>query len=93
MYVKQNGGAGVLASTSVSGDPILLNAASDPAGDGKRETDGVSGPNMPNLDILESSFSQPSAANCHPSGTACYRIKMVINNLSLTPPAPDAVAV
>src|SRR5207248_6327568 len=38
MYVKQNGGRGVFASTStVSGDAILLNAASEPAGDGKME--------------------------------------------------------
>jgi hypothetical protein len=94
MYVRQNGGSGVFANTTVTGDPILLNAASDPAGDGKRETDGVSLPNMPNLDILQSSFSQPALANCHPAGTPCYRVKMVINNMSLTPPAPpDTVAI
>src|SRR5437879_6480865 len=94
MYVKQNGGTGLFASSSpVSGDPILLNAASDPAGDGKRETDGISGPNIPNLDILLSSFSQPAPANCHPAGTPCYRVKMTVNNLSLTPPLPDTFAV
>jgi hypothetical protein len=93
MYVKQNGGAGLFASTVVSGDPILLNAASDPAGDGKRETDGVSLPSMPNLDILHSSFSQPTPANCRPAGTPCYRVKMTVNNLTLAPPVPDAVAV
>src|SRR5205085_7568774 len=81
------------ANTAVSGDPILLNAASDPAGDGKRETDGLSSGNIPNLDIVQSSFSQPAPANCHPSGTPCYRIKMTVNNMSLTPPAPDAFAV
>src|SRR2546428_4662690 len=94
MYVKQNGGTGLFASSSpVSGEPILLNAASDPAGDGRRETDGVSLPNDPNLDILLSSFSQPAPANCHPAGTPCYRVKMTVNNLSLMPPAPDSVAV
>ena len=93
MYVRQNGGSGLFTNTSVTGDPILLNAASDPSGDGRRETSGVSGPNMPNLDILQSSFSQPDPANCHPSGTACYRVKMVVNNMSLTPPAPDTVAI
>ena len=67
---------------------ILLNGASDPSGDGKRETDGVSGPNMPNLDVVQSSFSQPAPADCHPSGTPCYRVKMTLNNLSLTPPGP-----
>jgi hypothetical protein len=94
MYVKQNGGTGLFASSSpVSGDPILLNSASDPAGDAKRETDGLTSANIPNLDILQSSFSRPSAANCNPSGTPCYRVKMTVNNLSLTPPAPDTVAV
>ena len=93
MYVKQNGGSGVYASTTIKGNSILLGGASDPSGDGKRETDGISGTNIPNLDILQSSFSQPSPANCHPAGTPCYRVKMKINNLSLTPPAPDSVAV
>jgi hypothetical protein len=94
MYVKQNGGTGLFASSSpVSGDPILLNAASDPAGDGRRETDGLTSANIPYLDILQSSFSQPAPANCHPAGTPCYRVGMTINNLSMTPPAPDTVAV
>jgi len=94
MYVRQNGGASVFASSpQVRGDAILLNAASDPAGDGRRESAGVTGPNDPNLDILQSSFSQPALAACHPAGTPCYRVKMIVNNLSLTPPAPDAVAV
>ena len=93
MYVRQNGGAGVYANKTVAGDSILLNAASDPAGDGKRETDGVTGGNIPNLDILHSSMSKPSAGDCHPSGTPCYRVRMTVNNLTLTPPAPDTVAV
>src|SRR5207244_2337432 len=54
---------------------------------------GVSLPSDPKLDILHSSFSKPSAADCHPSGTPCYRVRMTVNNLSLTPPAPDTVAV
>ena len=95
MYVKQNGGSGLRASTSpVTGDPILLNAANDPSGDAKRETNGVTGPNMPNLDILRSSMFQPDPAGCHPSGTPCYRVNMTVNNLSLVAPgAPDPVAV
>ncbi|MFY9550981.1 MAG: hypothetical protein WAU32_07510 [Thermoanaerobaculia bacterium] len=94
MYVKQNGGAGLFTSSSpVHGDPILLNAASDPAGDGKRETNGISLASDPNLDILFSSFSQPTPANCHPAGTPCYRVKTTVNNLSLAPPLPDTVAV
>src|SRR5207237_10320861 len=47
MYVKQNGGTGVYVNKTVPANPILLNAASDPANDGKRETNGVSGPNDP----------------------------------------------
>ena len=94
MYVKQNGGSSVsAASPTVSGDAILINGASDPSGDGKRENAGVSGPNMPAQDILDSSFSQPSASDCHPAGTPCYRVKMTVNNLSLAPPAPDADSV
>jgi hypothetical protein len=94
MYVRQNGGTGVFAGTSTGGDPILLNAASDPAGDGKRETDGISGPNNPSLDILQSSMSKPDPANCHPAGAPCYRVKMTVNNLTIpTVPAPDAFAV
>ena len=86
MYVKQNGGTGLFASKTVTGDPILLNAVSDPSGDAKRETDGLTSANIPNLDILQSSFSQPAPANCHPANTPCYRVKMTVNNLSLTPP-------
>jgi len=93
MYVKQNGGTGVFASIAVGGDAILLNGASDPTGDARRESAGVTGPNDPNLDIVQSSFSQPTPANCHPAGTPCYRVKTTVSNLTLAPPAPDAVAV
>jgi len=86
MYVKQNGGTGLFASSSpVHGDPILLNAASDPAGDAKRETNGSTSANFPNLDVLQSSFSRPDPAKCNPSGTPCYRVNMTVNNLSLAP--------
>ncbi|MDQ6801029.1 MAG: hypothetical protein M3041_09355 [Acidobacteriota bacterium] len=94
MYVKQNGGIGLFVRSSpVGGDPIMLNAAGDPSGDAKRETDTLTSANIPNLDILQSSFSQPAPADCHPAGTPCYRVKMTVNNLSLTPPAPDLFAV
>lgn len=90
MYVRQNGGASV-SSTSpiVTGDPILINAASDPAGDGRFDANGVVGAsNLANLDILDSSMSKPDPAACHPQGTPCYRVKMTVNDLSsLAPPA------
>jgi hypothetical protein len=94
MYVKQNGGTGLFASSSpVVGDPILLNAASDPSEDAKRETGGSTSFNIRYLDILQSSFSQPMQADCHPNSAPCYRVKMTVQKLSLTPPAPDTVAV
>ena len=101
MYVKQNGGPGLLAGKTVTGDPILFNAASDPAGDAKREANGLTSANAPSLDILFSSLSQPAPSECHPAGSPCYRVKMTVNNLSLAAPfaanlpfyAGDTVAV
>jgi len=88
MYVRQNGGTGLFAATTVTGDPILFNTTTDPSGDGRYEAAGITSANFPNLDILESSISKPAVSDCHPSGTACYRVKMTLNNLSLLPPGP-----
>jgi uncharacterized repeat protein (TIGR01451 family) len=87
MYVRQNGGTSTSSSTPlVSGDPILINSASDPSGDGEFDANGTTGASMPNLDILDSSMSKPASADCHPSGTACYRVKMTVKDLrSLAP--------
>jgi hypothetical protein len=90
MYVRQNGGTGLYASTSpVSGDPILLNTTTDPSGDGTFDANGLISDNLPNLDILNSSMSKPAAANCHPSGTPCYRVRMTLNNLDLKIPSVE----
>ncbi|MDQ1495088.1 MAG: hypothetical protein QOG69_1571, partial [Actinomycetota bacterium] len=90
MYVRQNAGTGLYASTSpVSGDPILLNTTTDPSGDGTYDAAGVSSANLPNLDILGSSMSRPASSDCHPAGTPCYRVRMTVNNLSLNPPATE----
>jgi len=91
MYVRQNGGPGLFASTAVTGDPIIFNTTTDPSGDGRYEAAGMTNmTNFANLDILESSMSKPATSDCHPSGTACYRVKMTLSNLSLLPPgAPD----
>jgi uncharacterized repeat protein (TIGR01451 family) len=89
MYVRQNGGTGLSSTTpTVTGDPILINAASDPVGDGRFDANGVPGAtNLTNLDILNSSMSKPDPAACQPQG-ACYRVTMTVNDLSsVSPPA------
>jgi uncharacterized repeat protein (TIGR01451 family) len=91
MYVRQNGGTSTsTANPTVSGDPILINAASDPPGDGRFDASGVVGANMPNLDILDSSMSKPAAADCNPAGTACYRVTMTVSDLRNLGPAAGA---
>ncbi|HEY0367974.1 MAG TPA: dockerin type I repeat-containing protein [Chthoniobacterales bacterium] len=86
MFVRQNAGPTLLNATS----PINLaglaafNSVSDPAGDGKYEQSGISSANMPQLDILQSNITVWSAAPCS-SGAPCYRVTMVLNNLSLAP--------
>ncbi|MDP9260085.1 MAG: DUF11 domain-containing protein, partial [Actinomycetota bacterium] len=90
MYVRQNGGMGLFSSgPAPAGDPILINAATDPSGDGRFDALGTQGAsNLANLDILDSSMAKPDPANCHPAGTPCYRVKMTINDLtSVAPPA------
>ena len=88
MYVRQNGGTGVFATTSpVAGDPILINAAPDPSGDGQLEANGTTTANFPNLDILSSSMAKPAPADCSTSPAPCYRVKMTVNDLSAAVPA------
>jgi len=92
MYVRQNGGTGLSSTTpTVTGDPILVNAAGDPADDGRFDANGVPGAsNLANLDILDSSMSKPDPAACHPQG-ACYRVTMTVNDLRSVLP-PDGLA-
>jgi hypothetical protein len=86
MYIRQNGGTGLYGNTSpVVGDPILLNGATDPSGDGRLEAGGTTSDSFPNLDILDSSMSKP-VSDCR-SSAPCYRVKMTINDLSLEVPA------
>ena len=90
MYVRQNGGTSVVErdSTRRRATRSCINGASDPSGDGRFDANGVPGAsNMPNLDILDSSMSKPSAADCHPAGTPCYRVKMTVNDLTSLAPA------
>ncbi|MEP6922731.1 MAG: hypothetical protein ABI967_16555 [bacterium] len=97
MFVRQNGGNGLLAASSpvnISG-LTSYNAGSDPSGDGKYEVNGTSSANMPQLDILNSSITKVTTAPCS-AGAPCYRVVMQLNNLSLAPtsaqdPDPDLV--
>ena len=97
MFVRQNGGNGLLAASSpvnISG-LTPYNSASDPGGDGKYEVNGTSSANMPQLDILNSSITKVTTAPCS-VGAPCYKVVMQLNNLSLAPttaedPNPDLV--
>jgi hypothetical protein len=90
MYVRQNGGDGLLASLSPVNLPGLtpFNGVSDPSGDGKYEVNGSSSASMPQLDILSSSITKVTAAPCS-AADPCYRLAMQLNNLSLAPAAQD----
>lgn len=86
MFVRQNGGPTLLAATSPAKIPGLAasNKVSDASGDGKYEQSGASSANMPQLDILRSDITLWNAAPCS-AGAPCYRVTMVLNNLSLAP--------
>src|SRR5256886_2962600 len=86
MFVRQNGGNGLLVASSpvnISG-LAPVNAASDPTGDGKYEVNGLSSANMPQLDITNSSVRLLTTAPCS-AAAPCYQVVMKLNNLSLAP--------
>jgi hypothetical protein len=95
MYVRQNGGPGVYTGQQIKGDSILLNSASDAAGDGTYDALGATSASMPNLDILSSKVSWPgtgkkSVSPCHPTNTPCLRVTTTLTNLSTAAPvSPD----
>src|SRR5213082_2042262 len=86
MFVRQNGGNGLLVASSpvtISGlSPV--NAVSDPSNDGKYEVNGLSSANMLQLDITNSSVSLLTTAPCS-AAAPCYQVVMKLNNLSLAP--------
>ena len=49
MYVRQNGGPGLFANTTVTGDPIIFNTTTDPSGDGRYEAGGITSANFDRL--------------------------------------------
>src|SRR5438067_11645451 len=86
MFVRQNGGDGLLATISpvnVSG-LRAFNSISDPAGDARYEANGTVSANMPQLDITGSSVTLATSAPCS-AGAPCYQVTMQLNNLSLAP--------
>src|SRR5437899_9507954 len=100
IFVRQNGGDGLLVASSPVNIPGLtpFNSVSDPNGDGKYEANGTSSANMPQLDITCSSVSLITTGPC--STAPCYQVVMQLNNLSLAPtpisdptsdPDPDLV--
>ncbi|MDQ6860943.1 MAG: dockerin type I domain-containing protein [Verrucomicrobiota bacterium] len=86
MFVRQNGGPGLLAASSPLSIPGLtpFNAVSDPPGDGKFEQNGVSSANIPQLDVVQSNITKVTTAPCSPAAP-CYRVEMRLNNLTLPP--------
>jgi hypothetical protein len=86
MFVRQNGGNGLLVERSPVNIQGLapFNAVSDPSGDGKYEVNGLSSANMPQLDVIGSRVSLLTAAPCS-TAAPCYQVVMRLNNLSLAP--------
>lgn len=86
IYLRQDSGPGLYAATSPVNVPGIaaFNGATDPAGDGKFEANGIVSANMPQLDILGSNISKVMTAPCS-AAAPCYRVEMQLNNLSLAP--------
>ncbi|HJW37149.1 MAG TPA: hypothetical protein VJ420_00850, partial [Candidatus Udaeobacter sp.] len=86
MFVRQNGGNGLLVASSPVNIPGLapFNTVSDPTNDGKYEVNGLSSANMPQLDIINSSIRLLTTAPCS-AAAPCYQVVMKLNNLSLAP--------
>ena len=86
MFVRQNGGPGLITASS----PVKIagltpfNSVTDPTGDGTFQASGTTSANMPQLDITGSNISIVTTAPCS-TGSPCYRVEMDINNLSLAP--------
>jgi hypothetical protein len=86
MFVRQNGGDGLLATISPVNIAGLrpFNSVSDPPGDGRYEASGTVSANMPQLDITGSSVTLAISAPCS-TAAPCYQVTMQLNNLSLAP--------
>jgi len=82
-FVRQNGGPSVLASApTVKGASAAVNGVTDKACDATLDAAGTVGADMPNLDILASTVSQPDSAH--------YVITMTVADLRSLAPASVA---
>ena len=88
MFVRQNGGSGIVVGFSPVNIPGLtpFNGVTDPNLDGRYEVNGTSSASMPQLDILESNINKVTTAPCSVAAP-CYKVLMRVNNLSLAPTA------
>jgi hypothetical protein len=86
MFVRQNGGDGLLATISPVNVSGLrpFNSVSDPAGDARYEANSTVSANMPQLDITGSSVTLATTAPCSVAAP-CYQVTMQLSNLSLAP--------
>ena len=83
MVVQQDSGPSVYASQPVvSGFPAQYNSVTDPGGDASYSSAGQTSANLPNLDILGSSVSQPDSTH--------YLITMKVSDLTSLTPSPSA---
>lgn len=89
MFVRQNGGPGLLAGKPiVRGGHKPVDAVTDVACNATLDASGLSSGNLPNLDLLSASMAQPDSQH--------YQVKLQVADLtSLAPPAgaggPDLV--
>jgi hypothetical protein len=88
MFVAQNGGPGVYANRKISSAASPLGSTTDAGGDATYDASGLSSASMPNLDVVSSQVTWPTASSCHPAGTACLRLSMKVANMSTAAPAP-----
>jgi hypothetical protein len=87
MYVRQNGGDGLLVASSPVNIPGLtpFNSVTDLTGDARYEVGGMASGNMPQLDIIRSSVSLLTTAPCSVAAP-CYQVVMQLNDLSSLAP-------
>lgn len=83
MFVRQSGGESLFAANTplqISG-LTPFNSVSDPAGDGRYESNGTVSDNIPQLDIVGSSIREFTNAPCS-ADKPCYEVTMQVSDLT-----------